>query len=451
MPCSYEIEFKMAITKEIIRACLRDKRDEIESAKVIFRPIEFEDNGNYVFVGVRHVGKSYVLFQRVKQLLASGTGWDEILFVDFEDERLSELEASDLNLLLETHLETYGKKPYIFLDEIQNIPGWDKFVRRLANAKYHIYVTGSNAKMLSKDVATTLGGRFFITDVYPYSFSEYLHANHIELKDGWIDSTIERSEVVRAFNEFFYYGGLPEISEYRNKRKMLSGLYQKIYLGDICTRNSIKNEHALNILIKKLAESVKQPVSFNRLKNIVVSTGYKISVPTVMDYVEYAADSWLLLPVENELSKLADKESNKKYYFIDNGLLNLFLINPETSLLENVVAVQLCRLYEREQVSYFSDTREIDFVVDKVKMAVQVSYSIKEKDTYNREVVPLLSFGESHNDWQLLIVTYDETDHITEKGVDIDVVPAWKWLLSPSLHRREEGRESGDVLATLNL
>lgn len=144
-----------------------------------------------------------------------------------------------------------------------------------------------------------------------------------------------------------------------------------------------------------------------------------------MDYVEYAADSWLLLPVENELSKLADKESNKKYYFIDNGLLNLFLINPETSLLENVVAVQLCRLYEREQVSYFSDTREIDFVVDKVKMAVQVSYSIKEKDTYNREVVPLLSFGESHNDWQLLIVTYDETDHITEKGVDIDVVPAW--------------------------
>ena len=268
MPCSYEIEFKMAITKEIIRACLRDKRDEIESAKVIFRPIEFEDNGNYVFVGVRHVGKSYVLFQRVKQLLASGTGWDEILFVDFEDERLSELEASDLNLLLETHLETYGKKPYIFLDEIQNIPGWDKFVRRLANAKYHIYVTGSNANMLSKDVATTLGGRFFITDVYPYSFSEYLHANHIELKDGWIDSTIERSEVVRAFNEFFYYGGLPEISEFRNKRKMLSGLYQKIYLGDICTRNSIKNEHALNILIKKLAESVKQPVSFNRLKNV---------------------------------------------------------------------------------------------------------------------------------------------------------------------------------------
>jgi predicted AAA+ superfamily ATPase len=340
----------MAVTKEIIRECIRDKRDEIENAEVVFRPFEFEDNGNYVFVGVRHVGKSYVLFQRVKQLLASGIGWDEILFVDFEDERLSELESSDLNLLLETHLETYGKKPYIFLDEIQNISGWDKFVRRLANAKYHIYVTGSNAKMLSKDVATTLGGRFFITDVYPYSFSEYLHACDIELKDDWIHSTIERSAVVRAFNEFFYFGGLPEIREYKNKRKMLSSLYQKIYLGDICARNSIRNDRMLNILIKKMAESVKQPISFNRLKNVVVSTGYKISMPTVMDYVGYAADSWLVLPVENELSKLSDKESNKKYYFIDNGLLNLFLIDPETSLLENVVAVQLCRLYGRENV-----------------------------------------------------------------------------------------------------
>lgn len=211
----------MAITKEIIRACLRDKRDEIESAKVIFRPIEFEDNGNYVFVGVRHVGKSYVLFQRVKQLLASGTGWDETCFCGFRGRTSVRTGGKRSQSSVGDTSETYGKKPYIFLDEIQNIPGWDKFVRRLANAKYHIYVTGSNANMLSKDVATTLGGRFFITDVYPYSFSEYLHANHIELKDGWIDSTIERSEVVRAFNEFFYYGGLPEISEFRNKRKML--------------------------------------------------------------------------------------------------------------------------------------------------------------------------------------------------------------------------------------
>lgn len=148
----------MAISKDIIRRCIRDKRDEIEAAVIISRPFAFEENGNYVMVGVRHVGKSYMLYQRVRQLLEEGHGWDEILFVDFDDERLAEFSADDFNILLETHLETYGKRPYVFLDEVPNIPAWDKFARRLANEKYHVYITGSNAKMLSKDVATTLGG-----------------------------------------------------------------------------------------------------------------------------------------------------------------------------------------------------------------------------------------------------------------------------------------------------
>ena len=139
----------------------------------------------------------------------------------------------------------------------------------------------------------------------------------------------------RHLNEYFYYGGLPEILSFKNKRAMLSSLYQKIYLGDICARNNIKNDRVLNILIKKMAESVKQPLSYNRLKNVIVATGSSISVPTTIDYAEYASDSWLILPIENEVGKLTEKEMQKKYYFVDNGLLNLFLMNSETSLLEN--------------------------------------------------------------------------------------------------------------------
>lgn len=424
----------MAISKEIIRQCLQDKRDEIDSAEVILRPFDFEDKGNYVFVGVRHVGKSYMMYQRVKQLQASGIGWDEILFVDFEDERLSEIDTNDLNLFIEVHLETYGKRPYIFLDEIQNIEGWDKFARRLANAKYNVYITGSNAKMLSKDVATTLGGRFFIVDVYPYSFQEYLTASGITLVKGWEYSTIQKSEVIRAFREYFYFGGLPEIGTFKSKRSMLSSLYQKIYLGDICTRNQIKNDKVLNILIKKIAESVKQPLSFNRLRNIVVSTGGSITVPTTIDYVGHVVDSWLLLPIENEIAKLADKESVKKYYFIDNGLLNLFLINPETSLLENMVAVNLCRKYGKENVSYYKDEREIDFVVTEEKLAIQVSYSIKEEDTLKRELAPLIHFSQTHRDWKLQIITFDEQATLTPTaGTSIEVIPIWKWLLDDEL------------------
>lgn len=416
----------MGLSKDVIKQCLISKQREVDEAEVVNRPIVFEPNGNYVIVGVRHVGKSYMLYQRVRQLQSEGKTWSDMLFVDFEDERLAEFQTDDFNSLLEAHLELYGKKPIVFLDEVQNIPHWDKFVRRLADAKYRVYVTGSNAKMLSKDVATTLGGRFFILDAYPYSLKEYLTANDVKLKEHWQYDTVQRSEVKRYLHDYFYYGGLPEILLFKNKRAMLSSLYKKIYLGDICARNNIKNDRVMNILIKKMAESVKQPLSFTRLKNIVVSTGSPISVPTTIDYVGYVADSWLTLPIENEVGKLTDKETQKKYYFIDNGLLGLFLSNPDTSLLENMVAIELCRRYGRDNVFYLNTDREIDFLVPEAKLAVQVSYSIREETTRNREVEPLVKYGKTHPDWRCLLITYDE-DETLEPFVS--VIPVWKWLL----------------------
>ena len=414
----------MSISKDVIKQCLISKQREVDEAVIVNRSVDFEENGNYVIVGVRHAGKSYLLYQRVRQLQAAGMGWDEILFVDFEDERLAEFQTEDFNSLLEAHLELYGKKPVVFLDEIQNIPHWEKFVRRLADAKYRVYVTGSNAKMLSKEVATTLGGRFFIYDTYPYSFKEYLAAQQVELKEHWEYDTYQRSEVKRHLKEYFYFGGLPEILSFKNKRAMLSSLYQKIYLGDICGRNNIKNDRVLNILIKKMAESVKQPLSFNRLKNIIVATGMPISVPTTIDYADYVADSCLILPMENEVGKLTERETQKKYYFIDNGLLNLFLMSPETSLLENMVAVELCRRFGKENVFYLNAEREIDFIVPDERLAIQVSYSVREDATYSREVSPLVKYARTHQDWRCLLITYDEEG--MEEG--IPVVPVWKWL-----------------------
>ena len=180
----------------------------------------------------------------------------------------------------------------------------------------------------------------------------------------------------------------------------------------------------LNILIKKIAESVKQPLSYNRLKNVIVATGSPISVPTTIDYADYAADSWLILPMENEIGKLTEKETQKKYYFIDNGLLNLFLMNSETSLLENMVAVELFRRYGKENVYYLNADKEIDFIVPDEKLAIQVSYSIKDETTYNRELPPLVKYAKAHEDWKCLLITYDEEG--TEEG--IPVVPVWKWL-----------------------
>ena len=261
----------MGIAKNIIKQCIIDKREEIASLDIVERPFAFEECANYVFVGLRRVGKTHMLYQRVNQLLSSGFDRKNILFLNFEDERLLEMQSDDLNSILEVHYEMSGSdtKPILFFDEIQNVNHWDKFVRRLADSKYTIYVTGSNAKMLSSDVATTLGGRFLIYDVFPYSFEEHLKARNVDIVEDWRYSTVQQSKMNAYFFEYFKFGGLPEIINYKDKRSMLQSLYQKIYLGDICARNNIRNSKVMGLLIKKLAESVKQPTSYNRLQNII--------------------------------------------------------------------------------------------------------------------------------------------------------------------------------------
>ena len=145
--------------KQLLKVVMLDAQHEVEKQQVMPRNFRFEDFGNYVFVGIRRAGKSFLLFQRMQQLLREGTGWDSMLYVNFEDERLADMTALDLNQILEVHLEQYGKEPILFLDEIQVIPGWEKFARRMADAKYRVYITGSNARMLSGEIMTTLGGR----------------------------------------------------------------------------------------------------------------------------------------------------------------------------------------------------------------------------------------------------------------------------------------------------
>ena len=206
-------------------------------------------------------------------------------------------------------------------------------------------------------------------------------------------------------------------------------LYEKIYLGDICQRHRIGNDRVLNIMIKKLAESVRHPLSFNRLRNSVVATGAQISVPTTIDYVGFAEDSWLLLPMSNEVAKFSEKETIRKYYFIDNGILNLFLVRQEPALLENLVAIQLCRVYGKENVTFLNKEKEIDFIVSEERLAIQVTYSLKDKDTFDRETEPLISFFKKNPDWTPLIITYDEEETIDRDGVTIHAVPVWKWLL----------------------
>lgn len=417
--------------RTILKSVIADNQLEVPKYKVIPREFKFEEFGNYVFVGIRRAGKSFLLYQRMQQLLSQGIGWDEMLYINFEDERLVGMCVNDLNLLLEVHLEMYGKSPILFLDEIQNIAGWDKFARRMADTKHRVYITGSNAKMLSGDVQTTLGGRYITIDVYPYNFKEYLTANNIELTPTSLVATEKKAEILRNFNEYFFFGGFPEGATLNAKRDYLTSIYQKIYLGDIATRHSIDNTFALRVLFKKVAESVKQPISFNRIANIVSSTGAKVSTTTVINYMEYAKDAWLISSIHNIAGKLADKESTPKYYFNDNGILNLFLLDGQTSLLENLVAITLLRRYGHEDAVFFYNKGiEVDFYLPDSTTAIQVCYSLNNSDgTYDREVGALIKLTKVLNCSRLMIITYSEEQTIEIEEKLIEILPIWKWLL----------------------
>ena len=185
-------------------------------------------------------------------------------------------------------------------------------------------------------------------------------------------------------------------------------------------------------MIKKISESVKQPISFNRIANIISTTGTKLSTTSAVKYMEYIESSWLILRVTNMASKLADKESNAKYYFTDNGILNLFLLDAETSLLENLVASNLIRKYGREDAVFFYNKGvEVDFYIPEAELAIQVSYSIKDTDTRKREVKALLAIEKILPCKELIIITYDEEeDNWQLSNEKIKVIPIWRWLLN---------------------
>ena len=410
-----------------------DNQNDIEKYNILYRDFDLDSFPLQVFVGVRRSGKSFLLFQKMRMMLDAGYGWEDMLYLDFEDTRLDSFTKEDFNLILECHQEMYGKRPMLFLDEIQNIEGWEKFARNLADKKYSVFITGSNAKMLSREIMSELGGRYLPVEVYPLSFKEFLNHTSVAYDEQALTATETRARFMRAYQEYITWGGLPESVNLPVKRHYLSSVFQKIYLGDIVQRNNISNPKQLQLMVKKLAESVKQPISYNRLSKILSSVAGRISVPTVSSYVNYSEDAWLLLRLRNIASAFSEKESVCKYYFIDNGLLSLQLQNVETTLLENMVALSLFRKYGHdmgnERVYFYNANIEVDFYVPEDELAIQVAYSLGDEQTKEREVTALTKLPNVHPCSRRIIITFDEETTFTDPHGIIEVIPCWKWML----------------------
>ena len=415
--------------KNVIKQIILNQQDFIGRIKLQSRDVCFEENANYVLVGIRRAGKSYMLYQHIQHLVANGHSIEEMLFINFEDERISDIRKEDLYLVLEAYRELFAFQPIIFLDEIQNVEGWEHFARRLADEKYRVFITGSNAHMLSREISSTLGGRYLTKEIRPFSFSEYLEYHNIHLPQHWELSPI-RADVVRLFSDYFYYGGLSEVFDIQDKKSWLQSLYQKILYSDIVMRKGVRNERSLRLLIRKLADSVMQPTAIKRLQDILQGDGTKITRDTIGSYLDYLHESYLTFGISSFTDSISQRESVKKRYFYDNGILNLFLFLPETKLLENLVAIKLYNKYG-DDLYYYNKNVEVDFCVPNDGLLIQASYRIIDEATRNREIGALQKLSKFIKPQRCIIVTYDQEEIIQSNDLDvqIEVIPAYKFML----------------------
>ncbi len=416
---------------ETLKQIIFEQHEIIKKSKIVDRDYFLEKNANYVLIGLRRSGKSTLLYKRVQDLIKDGVDWKQIIYINFDDERLFGFKASDFEDIVLAAEEISAEKHYFYFDEIQNIDGWESFAIRMANAKEKVDITGSNAKMLSREVSAKLGGRYLTKVIHPYSFKEFLRAKSVDATS--IYSISDRATMMNALEEFYTFGGFPESINAIDKRGYISNIYEKILLGDIIARNSIRGENGIRVLMKKIATTVSQSVSYTNLHNSLKTIGFSLSKDTIIDYCSYATQGFLLLALKNYYASFVDKESNSKYYFSDNGILNLFLTRDNTSLFENLVAISLNRKYQ-DKLFYLKSPKtkiDIDFFIDEENIAIQACYSLENPETFEREVGQLKKLNETApGKYKLVIVTMNESKTIHLDKNEIKVLKLQDFLLS---------------------
>jgi len=312
-------------------------------------------------------------------------------------------------------------------DEMQNIFGWEKFVRRLFENGKKIFVTGSNAKLLSSELATTLSGRHLKIELYPFSFSEYLGCNNFKIKKYY--TTIEKSTIVAQFRKYMEYGGFPEIAVGGNSEE-LRQLYQDVLIKDLVVRFKIRETKGFRDVALFLLSNITSPISFNSLRDLIGIS----SVTSVKNYVDFFEEAYLFYSLfKFDYSVKKQIINDRKIYCVDTGLVNAVAFRFSENLgrvLENIVFIELKR--RGEDFFYYKEKRECDFIVRKgmkVSEAIQVALTLSDPETKKREVAGVLEVAKKFNLKAGLIITEDEDDEIKEDGIVIKIIPAWKWLL----------------------
>ncbi len=385
-------------------------------------------------VGIRRVGKTYLLYQTMKEIKDENI--ENLFYINFEDERLADIKSDDLYKIVELYRKYNPKanRMYLFFDEIQNVQGWEKFVRRLLERRTaKIFITGSSSKLLSREIATSLRGRSLSFNLLPLSFREFLHFKGFVRRDIYTED--ERGMIMRYLDEYVKFGGFPELVNEDDfiKIRRLQEYLQMIVYRDLIDRYSVDKIGVMKSLIRVLVKNFASRISIKRLHTMLLSSGSKISKNKIYEYFSYLEDLGFVIPIKKfSFSEIEKERSMPKNYIIDTSFPAIYGLEDWGRRMENIIAIELLRrkyYYDPTiEIGYYhTGNYEVDFVISKgfkVKELIQVTYSTSKDEIDRREMRALDKAGEELRCKKKTVITWD----YEEEG-EINFVPLWKWLL----------------------
>jgi len=416
-----ETEIKEIIARQ--RETILNKKYGIERG--VLREVESKIKLPHIVVltGLRRSGKSTLLRQLIKKRYND----DDFYYLNFEDERLFNFPANEFNRLYEALVSLYGKKKTFFLDEIQNAPNFETFVRRFYEEGFKFFITGSSATLLSRELGTKLTGRHVDIIVRPFSFLEFLELKGIKINKESIYKTETKVEIKKYFDEYLINGGMPEYLIY-NDSELLTRVYEDTVIKDIAVRHKIENIAVLRQLYSYLVNNFANKFSYNSLKKV---TSIK-SVNTIKKFISYLEETYFAKTINKfDYSYRKQIINEKKFYVLDNGFVGIIskkITKDYGWLLENLVFNCLNRDYG---VFYYAGKKECDFLIVKnkeVKKALQVCYELNE-DNREREIEGLTEAMEKFKLKEGLLLTNSQEEELKIRGKKISIKPVWKWLL----------------------
>lgn len=419
------------IDKELLKQILAEQKENLLNKpsgirREVMDRIISKRNLPYVVVltGLRRSGKSTLLKQLIDELSPN----DKYYYISFEDERLASIKASDFNIIYEALVELFGKAKTFFIDEIQNVPMFENYVRRFYDNGFKFYVTGSNARLLSREIGTKLTGRHLDIEVKPFSFSEYLKSKGAVFNPPDVYITEKRAEIKKFFRDYLTEGGMPERNIYVDS-EILTNIYNDIVIRDIIARYNINDVKKIKELYSYIFTNCGQKFSFNFVKN-VLNYG---SGNTVRNHIHYLEETYLIRLIEQfTFSIKKSVRSEKKAYVIDNGIQKAVTRKYNSDygwLLENYFAASLPAY---NSLYYYSGSGECDFIYSDEKNRLHPIQITWELTANNRER-QLRGLSEAMNELKLFkgyIFTFDTEEMITVQKSKIEVIPLWKWLIT---------------------